>query len=415
MNENLNLRELLKDCPKGTVFYSTVFGDVYFQYVSADINDVYCINFIRSEGSLATVTADGKHIVGFEGECTFFPSKEQRDWSKWHRPFKDGDIVYLDFGHYYTITIFKRQYREFLHYHASLRDNNLLSINTDNSIICTSYLKEIRFATEDEKQNLFEAIESRGYKWNSETKNLEKVETETFKNGDIIVSTFGNIAIFSHSKKNDKGRDLVYYHCLYSHGSVSKFKACVSCGIGYVEDCRLATEHEKDLMMDALIKNGYRWNKITKTVEKINHKSCLNCKTHYSMHQNCPYSPVYRFIDLNDAYLHMNDDANCEYWTSSNLVRKFVIGEKVVEIASGEVYEVADITDKGYFLSHYNLTTFQYQYKLVKFEEEDEYDTIMYFTKSTRDDSKTEINVRCECTSSVSDVEDSDDVPGFFL
>lgn len=412
MNENLNLRELLKDCPKGTAFYSTVYGDVNFQCVSADINDVYCINFIRSEGSLATVAADGKHIVGFEGECTFFPSKEQRDWSKWHRPFKDGDIVFYD----NCVGIFKEWGDETL-----FRNYVKADIDGRHPMLCdkpNSFGKDIRresrFATEEEKQRLFEAIESRGFKWNSETKSLEKVGTETFKNGDIIVSTFGNIAIFSHTK-NDGGRDLVFYHCLYSHGSVSKFKACVSCGIGYVEDCRLATEHEKDLMMDALIKNGYRWNKITKTVEKINHKSCLNCKTHYSMHQNCPYSPVYRFIDLNDAYLHMNDDANCEFWTNNNLVRKFGIGEKVVEIASGEVYEVADITDKGYFLSHYNLTTFSYQYKLVKFEEEDEFDTIMYFTKSTCNDRKTEINVRCECTSSVSDVEDSDDVPGFFL
>lgn len=30
MNENLNLREILKECPKGTTFYSTVYGDVNF-------------------------------------------------------------------------------------------------------------------------------------------------------------------------------------------------------------------------------------------------------------------------------------------------------------------------------------------------------------------------------------------------
>lgn len=31
MNENINLCEILKDCPKGTKFYSTVFGEeTYF-------------------------------------------------------------------------------------------------------------------------------------------------------------------------------------------------------------------------------------------------------------------------------------------------------------------------------------------------------------------------------------------------
>lgn len=30
MNENLNLVEILKDCPKGTKLYSTIFGEVKF-------------------------------------------------------------------------------------------------------------------------------------------------------------------------------------------------------------------------------------------------------------------------------------------------------------------------------------------------------------------------------------------------
>ena len=30
MNENLNLVEILKDCPKGTKLYSTTYGDVEF-------------------------------------------------------------------------------------------------------------------------------------------------------------------------------------------------------------------------------------------------------------------------------------------------------------------------------------------------------------------------------------------------
>ena len=31
MNENLNLVEIMKDCPKGTKFYSTVYGEVEFE------------------------------------------------------------------------------------------------------------------------------------------------------------------------------------------------------------------------------------------------------------------------------------------------------------------------------------------------------------------------------------------------
>ena len=33
MNENLNLVEILKDCPKGTKLYSNVFGEVEFDKI----------------------------------------------------------------------------------------------------------------------------------------------------------------------------------------------------------------------------------------------------------------------------------------------------------------------------------------------------------------------------------------------
>lgn len=33
MNENLNLYEILKDCPKGTKLWSSVWGDVFLDVV----------------------------------------------------------------------------------------------------------------------------------------------------------------------------------------------------------------------------------------------------------------------------------------------------------------------------------------------------------------------------------------------
>lgn len=81
MNENLNLVEILKDCPKGTKLYSTIYGEVELIGISI-YNPIYGIEF-RAEGEvLCTVTSDGKHYDDFNGECTLFPSREQRDWSK---------------------------------------------------------------------------------------------------------------------------------------------------------------------------------------------------------------------------------------------------------------------------------------------------------------------------------------------
>ena len=86
MNENLNLVEILKDCPSGTKLYSTVYGDVELCEVNIDYGHpirVWCNGgpdcFTKI---LVDFTKDGKVFCGSNGECVLFPSKDQRDWSK---------------------------------------------------------------------------------------------------------------------------------------------------------------------------------------------------------------------------------------------------------------------------------------------------------------------------------------------
>ena len=80
MNENLNLVEILKDCPEGTKLYSTIYGKVEFDEIYKDT--YYPISIKVNPTFFAKVTSDGRHVLHFDGECTLFPSKEQRDWSK---------------------------------------------------------------------------------------------------------------------------------------------------------------------------------------------------------------------------------------------------------------------------------------------------------------------------------------------
>ena len=79
MNENLNLVEILKDCPEGTKLYSPIIGEVEFKRIK------------YSEYPIVTCSTNGNRILLFtkeglffsEGECIMlFPSKDQRDWSK---------------------------------------------------------------------------------------------------------------------------------------------------------------------------------------------------------------------------------------------------------------------------------------------------------------------------------------------
>lgn len=80
MNENIDLTKILKNCPKDWVFYSIIYGNVYFHEI--DEHAVYPIICATSSGTLCSTTAEGKHYQEYDGECTFFPSRYQRDWSK---------------------------------------------------------------------------------------------------------------------------------------------------------------------------------------------------------------------------------------------------------------------------------------------------------------------------------------------
>ncbi len=86
MNENLNLMEVLKDCPEGTKLYSPLFGDVYLKYITrGTIERAICVKASKGEGRYFDI--DGKYFSGYTGtECMLFPSKENRDWATFKKP-----------------------------------------------------------------------------------------------------------------------------------------------------------------------------------------------------------------------------------------------------------------------------------------------------------------------------------------
>lgn len=76
----MNIAEILKDCPKGTKLYSPIYGDLSLLSVQLDFNYPICCLVIRS-GNFMDYMKDGKCSMT-DAEPTLFPSKEQRDWSK---------------------------------------------------------------------------------------------------------------------------------------------------------------------------------------------------------------------------------------------------------------------------------------------------------------------------------------------
>ena len=87
MNENIDLTKILKNCPKGWEFYSSVLGEVEFEGIRDDEKEANPI-WVKV-GKLAYTTGftkEGIYLKG-KGECTLFPSKDQRDWSKFTAPW----------------------------------------------------------------------------------------------------------------------------------------------------------------------------------------------------------------------------------------------------------------------------------------------------------------------------------------
>ena len=89
MNENIDLTEILKGCPKGTELYSTIYGKVRFEGISnSDVCPIE-IKFLNKFTNPSVISAyfakDGRCTSSYDGECTLFPAKDQRSWSKFER------------------------------------------------------------------------------------------------------------------------------------------------------------------------------------------------------------------------------------------------------------------------------------------------------------------------------------------
>ena len=85
MNENIDLTKILKNCPVGTKLYSPIYGEIYFEEMRS--NGKYPIITITKSIYTATFTKEGFYYADEDGECILFPSKEQRDWSKFTAPW----------------------------------------------------------------------------------------------------------------------------------------------------------------------------------------------------------------------------------------------------------------------------------------------------------------------------------------
>ena len=86
MNENIDLIKILKDCPKGFKLYSPISG--YITFVEISLNNFKHPIIVKDKKEREfTFSKNGKYFDDYDGECCLFPSKDQRDWSKFTAPW----------------------------------------------------------------------------------------------------------------------------------------------------------------------------------------------------------------------------------------------------------------------------------------------------------------------------------------
>ena len=184
MKDKINVAKLLRDCPSGMELDCTIYDNLYFDSLNADYyGTINCYILIDGIKTSINFTKYGTFNNHTGAKCVIFP-KGKTTWEQFHRPFKDGDIVFYD----NCVSIFKEWGDETLfRNYVKVDIDGRHSMLCDRTYSCGKGIKrESRLATEEEKAKLFKTIKDNGYCWNGETKTLKKLVEPKFRVGDKV-------------------------------------------------------------------------------------------------------------------------------------------------------------------------------------------------------------------------------------
>lgn len=187
MENKINLVEVLKDCPSGMELNCTMYDNLYFDKVDEEYRyPIGCYTIYDGCRTSVNFTEFGEFNNYGTAKCVIFP-KDRTTWEGFHRPFKDGDII--SDGFFDTICIFKGEGRikGTVDFYCGISGTDELFIkDVKDQDEHFGEIYEYKFATEEEKEKLFNAIKDNGYKWNAETKTLEGIGGILFTEQDEL-------------------------------------------------------------------------------------------------------------------------------------------------------------------------------------------------------------------------------------
>ena len=211
-NNKINIAEKLKNCPKGTKLYSSLFGKVELLSVDDDCDFPITVRTDEKKEKACFTKEGCYHSCYSDAECVLFPSSKMRDWNKF---FKPGDV--LEHWHHGLGVILKDWIDAYISFKVSICQlKNGGFAKRDEEV----FMSEDFSKASDEQRDKFIADMEKyfGGKYNPDTLQVEPVKSECpFKPFDkvLVRDDYGQewkINFFSHYKK-----DVTYkYSCLKS-------------------------------------------------------------------------------------------------------------------------------------------------------------------------------------------------------
>lgn len=270
MTEKINVAEILKSKPVGTMLYDKARNiSVYLEDVAKGANGCYGITCTFGTDRVQKLHYSHKGTLPFfeNGMVILTPSKKMCDWGKF--TWEKGDVLvcYEGVRPYYTIfdsfesnayNAFKGKFAYNVEEDKWYHGEKNLSTNT----FC-------KLSRADSKKYVTKIEEHFGGKLNYETLEIEKRQPE-FKDGDILyaekdVAHINSVFIL----KTSKGKRSYYVNLV--------FDSCMTCIYncpGFIGNTtlRYATDEEKRQLFDALARFGKAWNAEKKKVVELKPK-----------------------------------------------------------------------------------------------------------------------------------------------
>lgn len=160
-----------------------------------DVSNAETAKFVKLDNNIAY-----GYVREIERKLGGILNLETLEIEKTQPEFKDGDIVV--YGE--SVAICRRFYKHTLSFYVSL--NEMFGLLFADEVESS---EEYRFATEEEKQQLFDALEKEGKAWDAEKKQIVDIKKEhQFKPFEKVlvrnsIDDVWRASFFSHIKEND--------------------------------------------------------------------------------------------------------------------------------------------------------------------------------------------------------------------